>query len=313
MMASVIPGFEKTWTISANNAYTTAGTTAEADNCYLLTAIINWMISNGWTFVGSGNGTGGTSSSSSFTWTNSLTTCFLGSAWVQLHNSTIGCYLLVQQNATATNYSFTWTVSASGWTGSISATSPGTAPGDATSAGTAADPFGNATFSAKWHAWKSSDGYVTRIVVYVNSVPVFHFHAEKPTNPIGGTFPGFVIGVIQEGANAFTVNNCLVALWTSVSTYYWRSLNGSFAGSLIYYGSTGSLQTVAAANTYDGNWAILPVGACNSGGFYFWFADLWCIASALQEGCLLPASPPYQVVVVGDLVLPWTNTPMQVV
>jgi hypothetical protein len=311
-MPSLLPAFQKTWTISANNAFTNTGN-VQSDNCYLLLAIVNWLLSNGWSFVGSGNGTGGASSSSSFTWTASLTTCFLGDAWITMHNAILGCYLLVQQNASGANYSFTWTVSAIGWTGSISATSPGTAPGDATVCSAGADPFGNAVFSAKWHAWKSSDGYVTRIVAYANSVPVFHFHAEKPTGAVGGSFPGFVIAVKQEGANAFTVNACVIGIW-SASSAYWYSLNGSFWGSLVVTSpGAATIQSIINPNPYDGNWQMTPVGCCNASGFYFWFSDLWSIASSLQEGCLMPSSSPYQMVVVGDFALPWINTPMLVI
>jgi hypothetical protein len=62
-----------------------------------------------------------------------------------------------------------------------------------------------------------------------------------------------------------------------------------------------------------GRWRGSEVTFNTGSGFYFWFSDLWSIASSLQEGCLMPSSSPYQMVVVGDFALPWINTPMLVI
>jgi hypothetical protein len=147
-------------------------------------------------------------------------------------------------------------------------------------------------------------------------VPVFHFHAEKVVNAVAG-FPASVIAVMDEGTDT-VVNTCLIAVWVSAGGWYSYFLAAArtLVGGYPYVGG-GSPQAATAVDPLDSNWQILPVccGMTVSGVLclLFWFSDLWAISSTLQEGCLLPSAAPYQCVVVGDFLLPWTNTVMQTI
>lgn len=326
-MPSVIPGFTKTWTIAANNAFTTGSVLPSRDTQNFMVVFVTWLLANGWTLVNNGTGgtagTPGTYSAINLLWVDytSFGTATGGNAWIQLNNSTMGLYLLIQQGTAVLAYSFTWKASYTGWSGgSPNAYTPPPAPADlfvCNYQGVVAYPFTyNVLMSCKYHTWKSSDGYVNRFIVYYNNVPVFHFHAEKVVNAIAG-FPSAVIGVFDQGSNV-NINMCLVAAFNSNDGWfsYFSSAARGLRAALLYVQAT-SLQTENTVNPLDSNWGIFPVG-CGAlisavPYFYFWFSDLWIIGSVLQEGCLLPSAAPYQCVVVGDLLLPWTNIVMQTI
>jgi hypothetical protein len=331
MMPSVIPGFVKTWTISPNNAFTSGGISISNDNLNFMLVFVNWLLANGWTCGGSGTGTtGGTYAYAAHgTPGTSLWVAlasFGGSAWIRLINSTMGIELLFQEGA---SYQFTCNASYLGFTGGAGSVSATVAPTATDSfkcnSGGASDVlFNGAMFSGKYHTWKSSDGYVNHFILYVNSVPVFHFHVEKPTNAVAG-LPSAVIS-IRDQNNGTTTNVDTVVTWTSMNgpwyTYFASAIR-YLSYALVAVGVSNSygailVQALLVPNLLDGNWSITPLGAAIGtnayGGLYFWFADLWLIASSLQEGCLMPSTAPYQVVVVGDLLMPWLNSsvPMQV-
>ncbi len=326
-MPSVIPGFTKTWTITANNAFTSGSVSAFNDTCNMMVVFTTWLLANGWTLVN--NGTGGNAglpgaySALNNLWADqtSFGNVNAGNAWMQLTNTTMGLYLLIQQQATAGSYAFTWKASYIGWSGGA----PGaytlpTAPADAFICNrnqVVAYPFGNSTYlSCKYHTWKSSDNYVNRFIVYFNNVPVFHFHAEKVVNAVAG-FPAAVIAVMDEGSST-TTNMCLVVTWVIAGGWYsyFSAAARILLGGFPYIGGV-SPQAATAVDPLDSNWQILPVccGMTISAVLclLFWFSDLWTVSSTLQEGCLLPSAAPYQCVVVGDFLLPWTNTVMQTI
>ena len=326
MMPSVIPGFIKTWTISPNNAFTSGGVSISNDNLNFMIVFVNWLLANGWTCGGSGTGTtGGTyaygahGTPGTSLWV--AIASFGGSAWIRLVNSTMGIELLIQEGAT---YQFSCLASYLGFTGgggSVSATVAPTATDsfNCKASGAGATVWFNAVmFSGKYHTWKSSDGYVNHFVLYVNSVPVFHLHVEKPVNAVAG-FPSAVVG-LRDQAGGTTTNVDTIAQWAN-----WNSSWTTYFASAIRYltyaqvvtGATVSqgavaIQAITAIDLLDGNWNITPMGCAANiasyAGLYFWFADLWLIASSLQEGCLMPSTAPYQVVVVGDMLMPWLNS-----
>ena len=326
MMPSVIPGFIKTWTISPNNAFTSGGVSISNDNLNFMIVFVNWLLANGWTCGGSGTGTtGGTyaygahGTPGTSLWV--AIASFGGSAWIRLVNSTMGIELLIQEGAT---YQFSCLASYLGFTGgggSVSATVAPTATDSfncKSSTAAASVWFNGAMFSGKYHTWKSSDGYVNHFVLYVNSVPVFHFHAEKPVNAVPG-FPSAVVGV-RDQSGGTTTNVDIIAQWANYPAE-WFAYFSSAARNLSYaqvsIGPTSTLgavnvQAITAIDLLDGNWNITPMGCAANitayAGLYFWFADLWLIASSLQEGCLMPSTAPYQVVVVGDMLMPWLNS-----
>ena len=332
-MPSVIPGFQKTWTISANNAFTTGGVSNFQDTTNMLVVFFNWLLANGWTCGGSGTGTGGayafgahgTPSVSLLVGSGSFGNGSGGNAWIRLMNATMGIEVLVQQASGTGSAIFAWYASYAGFTGGAPSATVAPTATDAftcnTQAGATGYPFWNTgTFSGKYHTWKSSDGYVNHFILYINSIPVFHFHSEKPTNAIAG-LPSAIIGVFDDnngGAGADN-NMCQIGAWLTHAWYhtYFASAAQNLNGAIITINTT-TARSIAAACLLDGNWSITPVGCGNTSGsyagFYFWFADLWTVATVLQEGCLMPSTAPYQVVVVGDLLLPWLNnsTPMQV-
>jgi hypothetical protein len=322
-MASVIPTFIKTWSLVQNQAYVTTGVVA-TDNKNMVLLIVNQLITWGWTVSGSGSSNYGSGARDG---TNRWRTVadIVASAWIELHNGTMGCYLQLFHNSSNSGQ-FTWQGSYAGFSGgTINATTAGTAS-DSFNCNTGNGtnfPIGNAAFSAKWHGWASSDGYVNRIIVYNNSVPVFCLHMEKPTVAVTG-FPNCVMGISDEGGGSSN-NQLLLSTWfTSYMWFvYYASARRGVCGVLPYIGGVAtptSAQAQTIVNPVDTNWTIVNVGAGANvattslfAGIFFWFADLWSIATALQEGATLPASGARQVVVCGDLLLPWSDVAMQVV
>lgn len=320
-MASVIPTPIKTWNFVTNQSYTTSSV-AITDAKNMVLTIVNQLVTWGWTVSGSGStnyGSGARDGTNRWRTTADI----VANAWIELHNSTMGCYLVIK-NDPSNVADITWLGSYLGFSGGTpSATVSGTATDSffCNYANAQSYPFGNVAFSCKWHGWQSTDGYVNRIVVYVNSVPVFALHMEKPTAPVSG-FPSCVMGVIdQSGTN----NMLSVSIWFSGSGGWWTYFAGArraIYGALPYAGaaggSAGALQAQTTVNPVDGNWVISNVGACGGNvalfqGLHFWFADLWSVATSLQEGSAMPATGARQVVVCGDFLLPWPDVAMQVV
>jgi hypothetical protein len=320
-MASVIPTFAKTWSLVQNQAYATSSVTA-TDNKAMTLLIVNQLIAWGWTVSGSGSTNYGSGARDG---TNRWRTIadIVASAWIELHNGTMGLYLVVQ-GAAGNNGQFGWVASYLGFSGGTPT---------ATVSGTATDsfnanynnatnyPISNSALTAKWHGWASSDGTVNRIVVYVGSKPVFHLHVEKPVVAVAG-FPNSVITVMDQGSNAASNNMMLIGVWFTGGyggwyTYYLAARRALF-GVLPAFGAGASVQSQTIACPVDGNWSLSNVGCGVNGvaafqGLFFWFSDLWSVASSLQEGATLPASGARQVVKCGDFVLPWSDVAMAVI
>jgi hypothetical protein len=312
-MASILPSLAKTWSIGQNQTVTSGGTLlADTQNMMLL--FINQLITWGWTVVGSGStnyGSGANDGTNRFRTTADM----VASAWITLSNSTMGVSLQMQHNA-SNNGQWTWKGSYAGFTGgSLSSTVAGTASDSfaCNTAGGTSFPFaGSGTFATvcKWHSWKSSDNYVHQVVVYVASVPVFWFRAEKATNAPAG-FPVATITVNDEGAGT-TANKMLV---TAVAFYaYYNAAARTYGYMQVSIGSNAT-QGLAVA-IYDSNYMISPIGVASTTaailGMGFWCADLYLVASSLQEGAAMPASGARTWVVCGDLLLPWTDVAMQI-
>ena len=312
-MASVLPTPVKTWTLVKNQSMASSGVLATDTNVLML-ALINQLITWGWTISGSGSTAYGGGANDSTNRIASTANMSVG-CWITLYNSAMGLYLQIQQHS-ATSGQWIFRGSYAGFSGG----SP-----SATVAGTAADsfnaniqngfntPFCNIAFGStcKWHGWKSSDNYVHRIVVYVSSVPTFFLHLEKAVNAPAG-FPAAVAAVLDQGASSTTNKILLAGLhWYS---YYAAARADLGVMQVTVAGTTG--PALANPGVFDSNWAILPLG-CGSVtaaiyGPAFWFADLWLVATSLQEAATFPASGARQFVVCGDLVLPWDDTAMQV-
>ena len=318
-MPSVIPAFTKTWSYVQNQSYTTGGSST-IDNKSMVLNIVNQLITWGWEVSGSGSSYYGSGARDGVNRWSTIDD-IVASAWIELHSAAMGCYLVVKDNGD--NGTFLWLGSYLGFSGGTpSATQAGTAPDsfNCNQQNGGSYPCGNASFSAKWHGWSSSDGYVNRIVVYVNSIPVLYLHFEKPTITIDG-FPNCVMSVLDSGGSA--QNMMIVNKWFTGSGggwfMYYASTRQSLFGVLPFLGPdqvSAQLQTNVCP--IDGNWMICNVGCGNNNntaiqGIFFWFADLWTVASLLQEGATMPASGARQVVVCGDFLLPWTNVAMQVV
>jgi hypothetical protein len=233
----------------------------------------------------------------------------------------MGCYLVIKNDLS--NYAaITWLGSYLGFSGgSPSATVSGTAADSfaCNYSNAQAYPFSNIAVSCKWHGWQSTDGYVNRIVVYVSSIPVFALHMEKPTAPVAG-FPSCVMGVCD--ASGLGANMLTTSAWLTGNGGWWTYFAGArraLYGVLPYGGGGGVyFQAQTIVNPVDGNWIISNVGACGGNvapfqGLHFWFADLWSVATSLQEGSTMPATGARQVVVCGDFLLPWPDVAMQVV
>ena len=310
-MASVLPTLTKTWNLVQNQAYTTASNVT-TDNKSMTLAIVNQLISWGWTCKGSGSTGSGGARDNTNRW--STISNIVASAWIELYNSTMGAYLLIQNDGSNT-CALTWKVSYTGFSGgSPSATVAGTAADsfDPSYSAGAALPFNSSAFSAKWHGWQSTDGYVNKIVVWVNSVAVFLFHIEKPTNGVAG-FPSVGVVVNNQG-NSASNNRALVG---SLNWYtYEASAKQTYSVAQIYVGST-ALQAVTIVNPHDSNWCIGPLGVGSVtaaiSGLQFWCADTYLIASSINQGSALPATGARLWVKVGDMLLPWSDVAMQII
>ena len=309
-MASTLPTLAKTWTIVQNQTTTSGGTVATDTNNLMLT-LINLLISWGWSVVGSGStnyGSGANDGTNRFRTTADI----VANAWITLNNSTMGVSLQLQVNSSA---QWSWKGSYAGFTGGTPST---------TVAGTASDsflcntqqgtdyPFGNTVFATtcKWHAWKSSDNYAHMIVVYVASVPVFFLRIEKAANAPTG-FPAATVSALTQGSST-AVNRMLIAQLT------WYMYYASAVRALTYMQVCIGTSAVQAqvVSVYDSNYMISPIGPASTTtailGMGFWCADLYLIASSLQEGAALPATGARTWVVCGDLLLPWTDVAMQI-
>jgi hypothetical protein len=281
-------------------------------------AIINLLISWGWTVVGSGSTNYGSGANDGV---NRLRTIsdVVSNSWITLSNATMGVSLQIQLINTIAQWS--WMGSYAGFTGGTITSSV---------AGTAADsfycaltnpsgdyPFGS-SFTAntcRWHGWKSSDNNVHQIVVYCSSVPTFFLRIEKSVAAPTG-FPAATISVLNSGSNGM-VNMMLVA---NLNWYVWYAA----AARNLKYMQVGigagpnptSVQSLASVSVYDSNYMISPIGPASTTaailGMGFWCADLYLVASSLQDGATMPASGARTWVVCGDLLLPWTDVAMQI-
>jgi hypothetical protein len=311
-MASTLPTLQKTWTVVANQTVASAGT-VDGDTSNLMLLIISQLITWGWTVVGSGSTAYGGGANDSV---NRITTTanFSNSCWITLSNSTMGISLQIQKNS-STDGLWNWRASYAGFTGGTPS---------ATVAGTAADSFicnltvglgypfiGNAfATTCKWHGWKSSDNYVHDVIVYVSSVPVFRLRVEKSANAPTG-FPAAVVAVLDQG-NGSGTNRLLVG---GINWYAWYAASKRTLQYMQACIGTTAVQGMTVS-VFDNNYMISPVGVASTTaavlGMGFWNADLYLIASSLQEGTAFPATGARTWVVCGDFLLPWTDVAMQI-
>lgn len=310
-MASVLPTLVKSYNLVQNQSYTTSSVVA-TDNKAMVLAIVNQLITWGWTCKGSGSTGSGGARDNTNRW--ATVTNIVASAWIEIYNATMGFYLCIQNDG-SNGGTFTWKGSYVGFSGgSPSATVSGTAADsfNANYGGGAYYPISNTTFSAKWHGWQSTDGYINKIVVYYNSIPTFFLHIEKPTNAVAG-FPNVIASIGDQG-NSSTNNRAIMAniFWY---TYESSALRTYSPVEATLHGST-AIQALTAVNIHDNNWCLSPLGFGSSTaaiyGLSGWCMDTYLIASSIQEGAALPATGARTWVVVGDMVLPWSDVAMQV-
>ena len=315
-MASVLPTLAKTWSYVQNQTVSSAGT-VDGDTSNMMLLLINQLITWGWAVVGSGStayGSGANDGTNRIT----VTANFSNSCWITLSNSTMGMSLQIQKDSSA-NGKWNWKGSYAGFSGgSPSATVAGTASDvfQANAQGAVAYPFSSAAFATtcKWHGWRSSDNYVHMLVVYNASVPIFWLRLEKSANAPAG-FPAATVCIWDQGNHAGTYNMMILA---DVGTFQWMCYYASAARVLSYMqvciGTTAVQGLVVAI--YDSNYMISPIGPASTTtailGMGFWCADLYLVASSLQEGATMPAAGARTWVVCGDLLLPWTDVAMQV-
>lgn len=162
----------------------------------------------------------------------------------------------------------------------------------------------------------SSDGQCTRIVGYINNIPLLFWKFDKPANPVSGWTTPATCSV--KGGTNLTDNVMLVNTYTNGSP---PPVKGRVTTAMdLYMTCEGykNLPLVSAQsvpNDLDGTYPILPIGLASETslhrGRHGMIFDLFFGLVAAQDADSYPSDASKQMVQMGDFVHFWNGTTLQ--
>jgi hypothetical protein len=324
-----LPTLAKTWQFNVNQAIAAQGS-QQATNRRLLRAIKDSLIgftSSPWaTRYSCDSLTAGTAGDGIDRWT--ADTSVVGNSAGSAHS-----WFVMRQTGIATNFELLISCENSSTLSVIVlAVSPsaGFTGGTTTARPTATDEIvllttGNtwnsgADVNHKLHVMQSSDGQVTRVMLWENNINCLFWAFEKPKNPPSGwTNPStsFAMG----GASTATFQN-LSAFLTAGGGQGSSKGRGTatFAMTWTGEGSNSSSSILAngilnAPNDFDSSWPFFPIGLVSTQaghrGRHGTLFDIWWGSSGTASADTYPADGSRQFAQLANIILPWNgSTPL---
>jgi hypothetical protein len=172
------------------------------------------------------------------------------------------------------------------------------------------------------HFIHATDGSADHMIICYNGVPFFYWAMCDVADRVDNyTLPGVAFGVSNSNVAASRMS---YAIHTEQG--YWggkSNASGSAAGVFrfgltnLVMGTTGNDlgQLVPGMNSIAQQYALYPVGimSLTAGleGRHGRLPDMWMAPSSLSTGDSIeedPANPTYELVVFGNIILPWNGT-----
>lgn len=166
------------------------------------------------------------------------------------------------------------------------------------------------------HAWQSTDGKCTRVVMYRGTTNMCCFwHFDEAQNPVSG-WTNKALAAAFHATSGFSNTYSLLG---GAQNYTCFGAGGIFSAGLsfeTFNGQAGGLCQATgigtAVNTFSSLWPAMPVGLCASSPFNAGrlgqVADLYWKPTGLSDGDSFPNNAATKnFIVLGNLVFPWTG------
>jgi hypothetical protein len=318
-----LPTAVKTHQYDVNVAYAALGTTV-ADYRRLLRGIKNSLkgfASNAWTVVGSSNGTtAGLDASDRWAADTDLVQANSASphSWIVLKQAQISAnyQICIDINSTQPHLGSVIWSPAAGFTGGTTSARPTATDEQVLQTVTAWCGGSSSTQSFRIHAMQSSDGQITRIVGYINNVPLLFWKFDKPANPVSGWTTPATCSV--KGGTNLTDNVMLVNTYTNGSP---PPVKGRVSTAMDLYMTCEGYKNLplnsaqSVPNDLDGTYPILPIGLASETslhrGRHGTIFDLYFGLAAAQDADTYPADASKAMVQMGDFIFHWNGTTLQ--
>lgn len=322
-----LPTLTKTWQFAVNQ---NVSGTADADQRHkaLALALKNILIgfaSNPWDVRGSSDGNGSAGMDQVDRWSGYSDINYLGQAqpsqfsWIVLRQSAINGanfeLCIAFSNALGTRIAEIVISPSAGFTGGSTTARP-TATDERTEISgawggnfTGAEP----SYPHIVHAMQSSDGELTRIVIYYNTTPFVFWLFDKPGNQESG-WTEAALWIVHGGPSVVSEMYFADFYNSSSNSRLWDGVLGSdFATYFSCESRDGNAlgEMMTAPSPISGEWPIVPIGLmsedasrrCRPGEV----VDLWW-GSTAADASEYPNDTSKQFAQFGHLIFPWNGT-----